>query len=231
MMKKCGIMICAAALLLSGCGGTSTAGNSIPAASSQQENAAQAQPAENSAAEAAPEQDAPESKDAITYDLVHFTLTLPDNYEDVSTRNETIASSTADPKIHFGLAYQVGYDPADDGRPADFGLDAIPEIMGRKTADVLSSFVFVDDDKAERTVSDSKEVDFLGGKMLREQGVLTTKDGDVTNQFQYTAYYGKFDIPEGYTGTPTMWFAFTQDGDADAAAALADSVFASAKEK
>ncbi|GEM_PF-4994503 len=230
-MKKYGIMICAAALLLSGCGGTGSAGSSSTPAASQPESAAEAQPAESSAGGAEQAQAAPENADAVTYDLIHFTLTLPEGYETVRSNDENVAQSTADPKVNFGVSYYVGYDPAEDGLPADFGLDAIPDIMGRNTANMLSCFVFVDDDKAERTVSDSKEVDFLGGKMLREQGVLETKDGDTVHQFKYTAYYGKFDIPLGYTGTPTMWFAFTEDGDADAAAALADSVFASAKAK
>ncbi len=230
-MKKYGIVICAAALLLSGCGGSSTAEGSTPAASTQQESAAEAQPAESSADEAAPEQSAEEQAEAVKFDLSSFTLTMPDGYTMPDYSEEAVASSNTDPKINFGLAYRVGFSPEDAGLTADFGLQDIPAIMDRKTVDLLSCFMTVSGDQAECTVSDSKEVDFLGGKMLREQGVLEAKDHDAVHQFKYTAYYGKFDIPVGYSGTPTMWFAFTEDGDADAAAALADEVFASAKTK
>ena len=231
MMKKCGIMICAAALLLSGCGGASTAESSSPAASQQQESAADAQPAENSAGGEAQEQAAPERAEAVVFDLDGYKLTLPDGYAIPDSATETVAAGNADPKVNFGLATRVGFTPEDEGLSADYGLQDIPNIMEKKTVKLLSCFMSVSGDKAERTVSDSKEVDFFGSKMLREQGILEAKDGDSVHQIKYTAYYGKLDIPVGYTGTPTMWFAFTEDGDADAAAALADSVFASAKEK
>ena len=230
IMKKYGMIICAAALLLSGCGGTSTAESSTPAASQQQENAAA--DAGQAAAESSEQaSDSSETEESVPGSLEHdwngIKVTLPEGYRPVDYAGETVVESVAEPKVYYGSAFRINYDPANDDRPADYTYKDTPDIMWNKMNQVIDCVIPSRDRTTEKTVTETKEVDFLGFPAIREQGVLVTKANDESHTLQYTAYYGLFDVPGVHVGTPTVFLAFTEAGDADAAAALADSVFAS----